>query len=102
MSKKGKNKSKRSTVQPVAQRSWLLWAIVAGVFLIIGGLSYIFIVGINGPETGTPKLVVDRKEVDEGYQKLGATVHTTYKLRNEGDGTLRILDQPQVKVVEGC
>lgn len=102
MSKKGKNKSKRGTVQPVAQRSWLLWAIVAGVFLIIGGLSYILIVGVNGSETGTPKLVVDRNEVDEGYQKLGATVHTTFKLRNEGDGTLRIVDQPQVKVVEGC
>ncbi len=100
MSKKGKNK--KSTVQPVTQRSWLLWVVVAGVFLIIGGLSYILIIGPNTPETGKPKLVVDRNEVDEGYQKLGATVHTTFKLRNEGDGTLRILDQPQVKVVEGC
>ncbi|MCQ3972087.1 MAG: hypothetical protein DPW09_01430 [Anaerolineae bacterium] len=100
MFKKGKNK--RSTVQPVTQRSWLLWVVVAGVFLIVGGLSYILIVGVNGAETGTPKLVVDRTEVDEGYQKLGATVRTTFKLRNEGDGTLRVVDQPQVKAVEGC
>ena len=100
MSKKGRKKS--SAAQPATQRSWLLWAVVAGVFLIIGGLSYILIVGVNGSETGTPKLIVDRNEVDEGYQKLGATVHTSFKLRNEGDGTLRILDQPQVKVVEGC
>lgn len=100
MSKKGLNK--RSTGQPVTQRSWLLWVVVAGVFLIIGGLSYILIIGPNTLETGTPKLVVDRTEVDEGYQNLGATVRTTFKLRNEGDATLRVVDQPQVKAVEGC
>lgn len=100
MSKRGKNK--RSTVQPVTKPSWWLWAVAAGVFLIIAGLSYVLIIGTNTPETGTPKLVVDRTEVDEGYQKLGATVRTAFKLRNEGNATLRVLDQPQVKVVEGC
>lgn len=100
MSKKGKNKS--NTVQPVKQSSWLLWAVFAAVVLIIGGLSYILIVGVNGSETGTPKVAVDRTEVDEGYQKLGASVRTTFKLRNEGDGTLRVLGEPQVQAVEGC
>lgn len=100
MSKKGKNKS--STVRPAARPAWLLWTVLAAVVLIVGGLSYILIVGVNGPETGTPKVAVDRTEVDEGYQKLGATVRTTFKLRNEGDGTLRILGEPQVQAVEGC
>lgn len=100
MSKKGKNK--RNTVQPVTRRSWWLWAVAAAVILVVGGLSYILIIGPNTLETGTPKLVVDRTEVDEGYQKLGATVRTTFKLRNEGDATLRVVDQPQVKAVEGC
>ncbi len=101
MSKKEKNK--RNPVQPVATRpSWWLWAVAAAVILVVGGLSYMLIVGVNGTETGTPKVVVDRTEVDEGYQKLGATVRTMFKLRNEGDATLRVLGEPQVKAVEGC
>lgn len=100
MSKKRKNKS--SPIQAPKRPAWLLWAIVVAVLLIGSGLSYILIVGINGPETGTPKMVLDRTEVDEGYQKLGATVRTTFKLRNEGDGTLRVLGEPLVQAVEGC
>jgi hypothetical protein len=76
--------------------------VTAAVFLIVTGLSYILILGSNTPETGTPKLVADKTEVDEGYQKLGATVRTVFKLRNEGDATLRVLGEPQVKAVEGC
>ena len=97
-----KDKNKRNTVQPVTKQSWWIWAVAAAVFLVVSGLSYVLILGGNTPETGTPKLVVDRTEGDEGYQKLGATVRTSFKLRNEGDATLRVLGEPQVKVVEGC
>jgi len=101
--KKGKNK--RSAAPPKSQKSWLLWgAIAAAVLFVVGGLSLLLISGNTNtePENGTPKLVVDQTVIDEGYQKLNTTIRTSFTLRNEGDATLRIQGEPQVKLVEGC
>ncbi len=100
MSKK-KGKPKRNTTQS----SWVLWgAIAVAVLFVVGGISLLLISGSTGtkPENGTPKLVVDQTVIDEGYQKLDTPVRTSFTLRNEGDATLQIQGEPQVKLVEGC
>jgi hypothetical protein len=59
----------------------------------------------GSPDTtsgGTPDLVVDQTVIDEGYVKLNTPVRTSFILRNEGDGLLQVLGEPQVQLVEGC
>ena len=82
---------------------WWLWAaIAAAVVLIVGGLSMMLISGGSDTTNGTPKLVVDQTVVDEGYVTLNTPVRTSFTIRNEGDGPLRVLGEPQVQLVEGC
>jgi hypothetical protein len=51
---------------------------------------------------GTPRLVVDRTEVDLGNRPFDAPATAVFTLTNAGDGMLRILGEPPVAVVEGC
>lgn len=85
------------------QPPWWLWAVIAtAMVLVVGGLSALLIGNDATPAGGTPRLVVDQTQVDEGYQTYNTPVHTAFKIRNEGDGPLRILGEPQVQLVEGC
>jgi len=95
-------KQQRKTAAPAAtQRPWWLWAVAAAaVILVVGGLTVLLTANNSG--SGVPKVAVDRTEIDEGYQKLNSTIRTSFKLRNEGDGPLQILGEPEVKLVEGC
>jgi hypothetical protein len=51
---------------------------------------------------GEPRLAVDRAIIDEGYIKYDVPIRTTFRLSNVGDQPLEILNQPQVRLVEGC
>ena len=51
---------------------------------------------------GTPKIKADKERVDLGDQKLGNTVSVSFKITNEGNGTLRFTKEPYVEVKEGC
>jgi hypothetical protein len=78
-----------------------LWLVVAGaVLLVAGGLAILW----NGSQatTGSPRLTVDKTEVDEGYVKLETPVRSEFTLTNVGDGPLQIVGEPQVQLVEGC
>lgn len=98
-----KKKQKKTTPPAAAQRPWWLWAVAAAaVILVVGGLTVVLTSNSSAPEGGTPKVAVDQTEIDEGYQKLGTTIRTAFKIHNEGDGTLRILGEPQVELIEGC
>ncbi len=107
MSKKTHRKAKSSS----PRRFPLLWAAIAGAALlfIAGGLILTRRNSENLPSsdfapevTGAPRLVVAQDAIDEGYIKLNKTVRTTFHLKNVGDQPLKILDEPQVKLVEGC
>lgn len=101
--KKNKRRYSKSANQPSSQRPWWLWAAAAvAVVLVVGGLTVLLTSNSNAPEDGTPQVVVDQPVIDEGYVKLDETIRTSFTLRNEGDATLRILDEPQVELVEGC
>lgn len=94
---------KGNAAQPKPQPSWRLWfAGAVVVMLAVIGLSMWLILGETGQESGTPKLAVYQTVIDEGYQTLDTVVRTSFTLRNEGDGPLRILGEPQVRLVEGC
>ena len=54
------------------------------------------------PQSGSPRLVVEQRTVDEGYVKYSVPVSSAFVLRNEGDSPLKILEQPQVELVRGC
>jgi hypothetical protein len=51
---------------------------------------------------GRPRLVVDRTEVDLGDLPFDAPAKAVFTLTNTGDGVLKIVGEPQVKVLKGC
>jgi hypothetical protein len=81
-----KNQSERS--QP-----HLFW-LATGTVILIVAITLItwasYNPGSGREDSGTPKLVVDQTSIDEGNVKFDTPVRTTFRLRNEGDGLLRI------------
>lgn len=102
-----KSRTKKQPAPPPRRLPWL-WLVAGGtVLLIVGGLAAMWGWPGTGPAvtpvvSGSPRLDVDRTEVDEGYIKLGRTIRTTFTLANVGDQPLKILETPQVELVEGC
>jgi hypothetical protein len=101
MSKK-KSRRKKNAAPPARRFPWLWLVVGSAILLIGGGISFLLISGGSGSANGTPKLVVEQTVVDEGYIELNTSVRTSFTLRNEGDGLLRVLGEPQVQLVEGC
>lgn len=75
--------------------------LVAGALLLVigGGLALWQSAAGSG---GAPKLVVSETTVDAGYQKFNAPVQSAFRLRNEGAGPLKILNEPEVELRAGC
>ena len=84
------------------QPTWLVVAIALALVLIVGGAAALLITDSAMPATGTPKLVIDQTVIDEGYQTNNTPVQTAFNIRNEGDGPLQVLGEPQVELIEGC
>jgi len=83
----------------------ILPLLIAGVgLLLLGGIVALLGVGSSGGDAsgGTPRLVVEQEVFNYGDVALNTPITTTFVLRNEGDGVLRILETPQVEVREGC
>ena len=51
---------------------------------------------------GTPRLAVDRTEVDLGYRRFDTPARVVFTLTNAGDRPLRLSEVPRVKVAAGC
>jgi hypothetical protein len=81
---------------------WLAIVSALALVLIVIGVTALLISDNARSVTGTPKLVVEQAVVDEGYQTINTPVRTSFNIRNEGDGPLRVLGEPQVELVEGC
>jgi hypothetical protein len=97
-----RQKNSKQTTTGSRQPAWLFVAIGLALVLIVGGAAALLITGSTRPTTGTPKLVIDQTVIDEGYQTNNTPVRTAFNIRNEGDGPLRVLGEPQVELVEGC
>lgn len=102
-----KNHSRKVQPPPARRPAWL-WLAIGGILLLVaGGLALTWTSSASAPATapevtGAPKLVVDQKLVDAGYQKFETPVQAAFRLRNAGDQPLQILGEPRVELVEGC
>lgn len=108
MAKKTRSTIRTKNKQASPRRLPWLWLVIGvAVLLIAGGLSLIWASSSPGsataPEiTGAPRLAVEQTLIDEGEVKVNTPVRTAFRLRNIGDRPLYILDEPGVKLVEGC
>ena len=97
-------KRKKNTGQRTSSRrpKWLPIVVALALALIVIGAAALLISDNAQLITGTPRLVVEQTVIDEGYQTINTPVRTSFNIRNEGDGPLRVLGEPQVELVEGC
>ncbi len=98
MSRKTKRKA-----AAVRRRRWPLVTAALGLVAALGvGAARWW--PASGPPVvgGTPRLVVDRTDVDLGYRRFETPVEATFVLTNAGDGMLEIAPGPRVRAVQGC
>jgi hypothetical protein len=89
---------------------------IPGAYLpLIGAFAGIALIGVVAavvelakaaayrPEvTGEPAIEVAETSFDLGDVELNTQAEVTYEIRNVGDQPLRIVETPQVEVLEGC
>ncbi len=85
---------------------WPVAAILGGV-LLVGLAGFAIWRGQAAPKpapevAGSPRLKVDKEQVDLGDVRLGQTVDVAFDLTNVGDQALDFTTPPYVEVVEGC
>ena len=79
------------------------WAMLGTLVVIAAGAAGFW--GARGPEggsSGAPRLVVDRADVDLGYQRFDTPARVVFTLSNAGEGSLRLTEAPRVVLKAGC
>lgn len=79
------------------------WAVAATVVALIGVAFWLW--PAPGPTmtgAGTPRVGVDRTEIDLGRLPFERPARATFTLTNLGDGPLTLAGSPPVRAVEGC
>lgn len=99
----GTRGSMRGRARPAGRPPWLrglaLAVLVAGAAGAIGAWWWLRVPTAGG---GTPRLLVDRTDVDLGYRRFDVPVRVVFTLTNAGDGALRLAETPPVRVAAGC
>ncbi len=99
----GKRRNKPCVKQPPPRPPrWRGAALGALVLVAVGGGAIWWLWGARDASGGTPRLVVDRTEVDLGSLPFEAPARVVFTLTNAGDGILRVADVPPVRVLKGC
>ena len=99
----GKRNDKPRVKQlPPRRPGWRRAAFGALVLVALGGGALWWSWGEWDASGGTPRLVVDRTEVDLGTLPFETPARVVFTLTNAGDGLLRIADVPPVRVLKGC
>jgi hypothetical protein len=93
--------SKGQGKQQGGRRGGWRWVVAGGVVLV-GVAAFWWPLGAQKPSGGTPRLVVDRTEIDLGYFPYDKRAKAVFTLTNAGDAPLRILEVPPVKALKGC
>lgn len=98
--------NKKKVIRQGRRKSWLMMLIVGGGVLLVIGALFAFTrpsqQNASNGDTGAPRLVVDQELVDFGDVKVDQVVEATFRITNEGDGTLRFTKDPYIEVLEGC
>ena len=81
--------------------SWLWVALGLTSVMVIATARLWWPVG-SEVAAGSPRLMVDRTEVDLGKRQYDMPARVAFTLSNVGDGVLTILEEPVVAVVKGC
>jgi hypothetical protein len=99
MSKRAKGKD--VTPSPRGRTRAVILLGLAVVILGGGGAWWVWS-NQNEVTAGTPRLAVDRTEIDLGYRRFDTAARVVFTLTNAGDGPLRLAEVPRVKAVQGC
>ena len=83
------------------RRRWRRTALALGL-LIASAASVAWLLGARDGLGGTPRLVLDRTDVDLGDLAFEAPAGAVFTVRNVGDGVLKLAGAPSVSVVRGC
>ena len=78
------------------------WALLAGAIIVAAAGILWLRPALKEANAGTPRLVVDRTEVDLGYRRFDTPARVVFTLTNTGDAPLRLTESPPVRVVAGC
>lgn len=93
--------------QPAARKKtpppFLLIAGAAALLVLIAGVMLIARQPGLPPSTGEgARVAVEPEKIDFGQVKVEQQVTARFVVTNQGDDTLQILGQPQVRLVDGC
>jgi hypothetical protein len=92
-------RAKHSPLQlPKARRA----ARVALGLIAVGAAGLWWPAQAGAASSGTPRLVVDRTEIDLGDLLFDQRATAVFTLTNAGNGVLNIIEEPPVEVVKGC
>ena len=90
--------------QPERQRTTSrgrLVALVVAALVVLGAGGWWLWPGVAPSAGGTPKLALDRTEIDLGYLRFETPVLAAFTITNTGDGLLT-LEPGRVRAVVGC
>src|SRR3990172_9438449 len=83
------------------RRAQLLLGLAAALLLTALAISFWPRTAYVAEVTGRPNMVVDQTVLDFGTQHWDTSVTAIFRVRNTGDQALTLLNQPQIRVVDG-
>lgn len=94
----------RQSSKPARRRRGTRWPTLLGVLTLvaISGAAAWWHATSPDASAGTPRLVVDRTDVDLGDLRYGSPASVVFTLTNAGDGSLVVGEAPRVLVKAGC
>ena len=106
-SSKHQNKKRKKILVFIPERLWPVVVLVIGALVVTGVVLLISQesappAGFVPKVSGAPALEVEQPFFELGDMHFNAPANVTYVLRNMGERPLRILEVPQVQVLEGC
>ena len=81
---------------------WRRAALGAALLAAVAGAAAGWLSQAGSASGDTPRLVIDRTEVDLGRLPFEARARAVFTFTNGGGGVLTILDVPPVKALKGC
>lgn len=101
-----KYKTPHKTAPTSTRPTWLLPVIVIAVIVVAIG-AVLVISQSNQPGVaitvnGKPSVAVDKSVVDFGDVHFGNPVTAVFTVSNSGDQPLKLLQPPQLEVLQGC
>jgi hypothetical protein len=96
-------KRQQRVTRPAARPPVLLLAAAGALLLVIAGVLIIANQpGVSPATAAGARVAVEPEAIDFGKVQVEQPLTARFVVRNEGDETLQILGQPQVRLVEGC